>query len=99
MKYGPQIASPKLNNNFNFGLKNRQDNFCCLAEVFILAANEWDDHYVINRATLELVDKIANLGEKLNFTIGSFQNFKESISNEKLSYVKSIINHTENGTM
>ena len=91
--------TPKLNNNFNFGLKNRQDNFCCLAEVFILAANEWDDHYVINRATLELVDKIANLGEKLNFTIGSFQNFKESISNEKLSYVKSIINHTENGTM
>jgi predicted amino acid dehydrogenase len=89
--------TPNLNNNFNFGLKNRQDNFCCLAEVFILAANEWDKHYVINRATLELVDEIANLGKKLNFTIGSFQNFKESISDEKLSYVKSIINHVENG--
>jgi len=83
--------TPNLNNNFNFGLKNRQDNFCCLVEVFILTANEWDKHYVINRATLELVDEIANLGKKLNFTIGSFQNFKESISNEKLSYVKNVI--------
>jgi len=83
--------TPNLNNNFNFGLKNRQDNFCCLAEVFILAANEWDEHYVINRATLELVDEIANLGKKLNFTIGSFQNFKESISDEKLSHVKNVI--------
>lgn len=83
--------TPGLNNNFNFGLKNRQDNFCCLAEVFILAANEWNEHYVINRATLELVDEIAILGKKLGFTIGNFQNFKESISDEKLLYVKNII--------
>ncbi len=83
--------TPGLNNNFDFGLKNKQDNFCCLAEVFILAANEWNEHYVIDRATLELVDEIVDLGKKLNFTIGNFQNFKESISDEKLSYVKNII--------
>ncbi len=83
--------TPGIDSNFNFGLKSKQDNFCCLAEVFILASNEWNEHYVINRATLELVDEIADLGKKLNFTIGKFQNFKESISNEKLLYVKNII--------
>ena len=83
--------TPGIQNHFNFGLKSREDNFCCLAEVFILAANEWDEHYVIDRATLALVDEIADLGKKLGFTIGSFQNRKESLSDEKLSYVKGII--------
>jgi predicted amino acid dehydrogenase len=83
--------TPGITNNFNFGLKDRQDNFCCLAEVFILAANEWDEHYVINRATLDLVDEIGALGKKLNFRIGKFQNFRESISDEKLAYVKDVI--------
>ena len=87
--------TPGIINNFNFGLKNRQDNFCCLAEVFILASHEWNKHYVINRATLEHVDEIADWGKKLNFTIGSFQNFRESISNEKLLHIKEIIKQNE----
>ncbi len=87
--------TPGINNNFNFGLKSRQDNFCCLAEVFILAANEWSEHYVLNRATIELVDEIAAMGKKLNFSIGNFQNFKESISSEKLAYVKNVIHGNE----
>ncbi len=84
--------TPNINSNFNFGLKDKQDNFCCLAEVFILAANEWDQHYVINRATPELVDKIAELGKKLNFRIANYQNFFEPISNTKLEYMRRIIN-------
>jgi len=87
--------TPNIKSNFNFGLKDRQDNFCCLAEVFILAANEWGEHYVINRASLDLVDEVAKLGEKLNFRIGNFQNFRESISTEKLSYVKNCIKQNE----
>ncbi len=87
--------TPNINNNFNFGLKNRNDNFCCLAEVLILAANEWNEHYVINRASLDLVDEIASLGRKLNFRIGDFQNFRELISNEKLSYVRNCIKQHE----
>jgi predicted amino acid dehydrogenase len=83
--------TPGITNNFNFGLKGRHDNFCCLAEVFILASHEWNEHYVINRATLELVDEIAAWGKKLNFTIGKFQNFRESISDERLLHVKEII--------
>lgn len=87
--------TPHIRNNFNFGLKNRQDNFCCLAEVLILAANEWNEHYVINRASMDLVDHIASLGEKLNFRIGNYQNFNESISDEKLVFVRSCIKQNE----
>lgn len=87
--------TPNIKSNFNFGLKNRQDNFCCLAEVFILAANEWNEHYVINRASLELVDEIAGWGKKLDFRIGNFQNFREVISDEKLVYVKNCIKQNE----
>lgn len=87
--------TPNITNNFNFGLKKRQDNFCCLAEVFILAANEWNEHYVINRASLSLVDEIAGLGKKLNFKIADFQNFRESISEEKIAYVKDCIHQHE----
>lgn len=83
--------TPGIHNNFNFWLKNKQDNFCCLAEVFILSANEWNDHYVINRATLELVDEIAKLGNELNFKIGEFQNYKEVISEMKLEFIRGII--------
>jgi len=88
-------STPQIENNFNFGLKNRDDNFCCLAEVFILAANEWRDHYVINRASLSHVDQVSRLGERLNFRIGQFQNLKELVSNKKLLFVKKCIN--ENG--
>ena len=83
--------TPDIVNNFNFGLKNRNDNFCCLAEVLILAANEWNDHFVLNRASLDLVDKISVWGRKLNFRTADFQNFKEVITNEKLQYVKNAI--------
>ncbi|MDP3962313.1 MAG: hypothetical protein Q8Q03_00375 [bacterium] len=87
--------TPGVNSNFNFGLKNKQENFCCLAEVLILAANEWDKHYVINRASLDLVDDIANRGKDLNFKIGQFQNFRGLISSEKLLFVRNCINQNE----
>jgi fatty aldehyde-generating acyl-ACP reductase len=83
--------TPNIRSNFDFGLKNDHDNFCCLAEVLILASNEWDRHYVINRATLDLVDDIALQGDRLNFKIGKFQNFHETITDAKLDFVKNCI--------
>lgn len=80
-----------INSNFNFGLKGRNDNFCCLAEVLILASEEWNDHFVINRASLELVDKIVALGKNHKFTIAHFQNTRQSILPDKLLKIKSII--------
>ena len=85
------VSTPGVHSNFNFNLKNRDDNFCCLAEVLILAANNWRGHYVINRANLELVDKIAKMSFGLGFTLGEFQNFNEKISLTKLNLIKNIV--------
>jgi fatty aldehyde-generating acyl-ACP reductase len=87
--------TPGIKSNFNFGLKDKYDNFCCLAEVLILASNEWSKNYVINRASLELVDEISRLGKKLNFSIGKFQNFNEVISKEKMEFVNKCIHEYE----
>lgn len=84
------VHTPNINSNFNYGLKNRTDNFCCMAEVLILASHKWDKHYVINRATIEHVDEISKMGEKLGFTVASFQNFLESITHDKIEVVKAL---------
>ncbi len=84
------VHTPDINSNFNYGLKNRTDNFCCMAELLVLASHKWDKHYVINRATLDHVDEISSMGKRLGFTIASFQNFMESISHDKIETVKTI---------
>lgn len=85
------VNTPNINSNFNYGLKNRNDNFCCMAELLILASFEWDKHYVINRATLDHIDEISKMGKDLNFEVASFQNFMESITHDKIELVKNII--------
>lgn len=85
------VHTPNIRNHFNFGFRDKYDNYCCLAEVLILASEEWNSHYVINRATLELVDEISELGNKLGFHVAEFQNFQEKISERKLLLIKNII--------
>jgi predicted amino acid dehydrogenase len=85
------VSTPGIHSNFNFNLKNRDDNFCCLAEVLILAANKWGEHYVINRASLDLVDKIVGMSSGMGFKLGQFQNFNEVITSSKMKNIKNII--------
>lgn len=85
------VNTPGIYSNFNYGLKNRTDNFCCMAELLILASHQWEDHYVISRATLEHVDTISAMGKELGFEVASFQNFMESISQDKINQVKLIL--------
>lgn len=85
------VHTPHVDNHFNFGLKDKYDNFCCMCEIMILAANEWREHYVVNRADLALIDKIVDLGEGLNFRLAELQNFKEVISDKKISKLKNIL--------
>lgn len=85
------VNTPEINSNFNYGLKNRTDNFCCMAELLILASFEWRSNYVINRATLDHIDLISDMGKKLNFDLASFQNFMESISHDKIERIKDIL--------
>jgi len=88
--------TPGVFSHFNFGLKHKLDNFCCMGEVLILASHEWNEHYVINRASVEMVDKVAEMGKHLNFTIAEYQNFHEIISPQKLSNMKEIIRTNHN---
>lgn len=82
------VHTPNVCSHFNFNLKDKYDNFCCMAEVLILAANEHDDHFVIHRATLEHVDEVQILGEQLGFKVGEFQNYNESIKSDKIERIK-----------
>ena len=82
------VHTPGVHSNFNYGLKHRTDNFCCMAELLILASNSWNNHYVVRRATLEHVDQISAWGKALSFEVASFQNFQESITQAKLKRVK-----------
>lgn len=84
------VHTPGVYSNFNYGLKNRTDNFCCMAELLILASHSWNNHYVVRRATLDHVDEISEWGKELGFTVASFQNFQESITPEKFERVKKV---------
>ena len=81
------VSTPGICSNFNLGLKDPFDNFCCMAEVLILASHKWKSNFVIKRTTLKFVDTIAEMGKPLNFTVAKFQNRKESISEEKLNVI------------
>lgn len=88
---GGLIYTPKINNHFNLGLKNKHDNYSCMGEIMTLAAHEYDRNYVINKPTLELIDEISSMTKKLDITLSEFQNAKEKISQEKLERVCKIM--------
>ena len=90
------VNTPGINNHFNFGLKNREDNFCCMCEIMILVANGWNKHYVVNRANINLIDKIVSMGEGLKFKLAEMQNFKELIRPEKIENIKKILSDKTN---
>jgi len=82
------VHTPAIRTHFDFNLKGKNDTFCCMAELLILAAHGWDDHYTIARTDLKRVDTIASWGEALDFKPAALQNFLESISDEKVEHVR-----------
>ncbi len=85
------VRTKDVFSHFNFNLKNRDDNFCCMAELLILAAHDHVGHYVINRATLDKVKEIKAMGDAMGFTVADFQNYQEKISQEKIDKMYSIL--------
>lgn len=85
------VETPNIETHFDMGLVDKFDNYCCLAELLILASNKWDNHYIINRATLESVDEISEWGSSLGFKLAKFQNTRGLISEERLIEMKRII--------
>jgi predicted amino acid dehydrogenase len=85
------VHTPGIFSNFNLGLKNRTDNFCCMAEVLCLASLKHQDHFVIHRATLEDVEEIVKMSKHLNFSLGKFQNKNKQFSEEEILQFKKYI--------
>lgn len=81
------VHTPNISSNFDMGLAGKHDNFCCLAEVLILAAHHHTHNFVINRATIADVQHIQKGGDELGFTIASPQNEKGLIPKEKIAFV------------
>lgn len=85
------VHTPNIETHFNFGLKDKHDNFCCLCEVMILSSHSHNGHYVLSRPSLEQVKGMAKMGKRLGFKLARLQNFKEIISNAKIESVASAI--------
>ena len=85
------VHTPGVTTNFNMGLADRYDNFCCLAEVLILASRRHTHNFVINRATLSDVAHVAEGGENLGFTLARPQNEHGILSEEHIAHVLSLL--------
>lgn len=85
------VHTPGISTNFNMGLAHRNDNFCCLAEVLILASRKHVHNFVINRATFDDVTHIQEGGSKLGFTLAQAQNEHGLVPEEKIKHVASLV--------
>lgn len=85
------VRTPGVVTHFSFGLKHREDNFCCMAELLALAANGHEGHYVVNRASVENVAEIKELGERLGFRVAEFQNYFNTVTPESIDVVAQLV--------
>jgi len=81
------VTTPGISTNMNMGLSGKHTNYCCLAEVLILAAHKHEHNFVINRATLQDIEHIRDKGENLGFTLARPQNEHGLVMPEHLAHV------------
>jgi len=84
------VRTPGISANFNIDLQSPEDNFSCMAELLILAAQDCASYKGLGPTTLQQVDEIAALGEKMGFKLATFQNKNESISEEKIEHIRQL---------
>jgi fatty aldehyde-generating acyl-ACP reductase len=90
---GGVVRTPGIKPNFNLGLAERDDNFCCLAEVMILAhQGDISSHFTIGNLDLSYIDQITEKSKELNFTITRYQNDYGYLPQSKIELVRSILN-------
>jgi predicted amino acid dehydrogenase len=85
------VHTPGIKTHFNFGFKDRYDNYSCLAEILVLASLDYKKHFVIHRADLEAIDKIKEWSKNLGFKPSEFQNFNGPVDEEKIKKVINLI--------
>ncbi len=92
---GGIINTPGINCNFNFGLASREDAFCCLGEVLILAYNEHFKHFALGELDLDLIDEIEKMSEGLNFRLANYQNDSGFLSHIQLENLRNKVKQRE----
>jgi len=85
------VYTPGISTRFPMGLHGDNVNYCCLAEVLILASEGREENYVISRATIEKVNEIAAEGKRLNFTVAPFQNMRGFVASEHITHVSDLL--------
>jgi fatty aldehyde-generating acyl-ACP reductase len=89
---GGVIHTPGIKCNFNLGLAGREDTFCCLGEVLVLAREGHFDNYAMGELDTDLVAHIEDMAKDLNFSISRFQNsVQKYIPEVQIEKVKGII--------
>jgi fatty aldehyde-generating acyl-ACP reductase len=85
------VHTPGIKTHFNFGFKDKYDNYSCLAEILVLASIDYKEHFVIHRADLEAIDKIKEWSKNLGFKPSEFQNFNGPVDEEKTRKVINLV--------
>ncbi len=85
------VHTPGITTNFNLGLKNRHDNFCCMSEVLILASEFWRGDHLTGATSIDRADDLGRHGRELGFRVAAFQNFLELIPDAKMITVECLI--------
>jgi len=88
---GGVIRTPGIKSNFDFGLMEKEDNFCCLGEVIILSFNGIETDFSTGYLDSKYVAEIEKMSQKLGFAITKYQNISGYITDDKMNTVKNII--------
>ncbi len=89
---GGLIHAPGINPHINFGLKHKEDIYCCLGETMALAYADYDKNFSIGKLDFSSINTIINIAQELEFRLAEFQNFQKVISPEDIERVKCIKN-------
>lgn len=87
------VRTPGITSNFDIGLYGNDVNYCCMAELLLLAHEKRDTHYVTGFPTLDLVDEMAVASDSLGFTLPPYQNMYGLIDNGTIEEVMTLL-HT-----
>ena len=92
---GGVVETPGIKTHFDMGLRKRTESYSCMGELLCLAAEKYDQDYVIARATLNDVDNIESMMDSLGFALGKYQNKNGYISDSQLNYIQNLREETE----
>jgi fatty aldehyde-generating acyl-ACP reductase len=89
---GGVVHTKGVHSNFHMGPRGKDENYCCLAEVLVLAHHGHFENYATGNLDLSLIDHIEEYSKPLNFTIAKYQNFIQGyIPDEQVEKVKKIL--------